>query len=454
MTSIRLRASAAFVLILLVVPACGSGGNPNTGLGRPTQSDGTISDSDISPGQVQLLASEMEREEALDVSSNDKAAVVQADTAFAFDLYARVTKGQGNTFLSPYSIALALSMTYAGARGPTAEQTGRVLHVSLPDEVWHRARNALDRAVTEPEQMANEGFEPLRLQVANSLWGQSSYQFHDTFLDLLAIHYGAGMRLVDYRNDPEGSRAAINGWVEDATKERIRNLIPQGLINDMTRLVLVNAVYFKGNWGLDFNPKRTTRGAFTLLDSSSRQVPMMRIKEKFDYAEGDGWKAARLPYAGGASMVVIAPDKGRFQAIEASLDAGMIERIRSEFEEREVDLAMPRFKFDARFSLAEALKDMGMTDAFEEPPGPSTADFTGITPVRELFLLDVVHKAFVSVDERGTEAAAATGSIFQAVSGAPPATLHLDRAFLFLIQDDETGSILFLGRLTDPSKAE
>jgi serpin B len=142
---------------------------------------------------------------------------------------------------------------------------------------------------------------------------------------------------------------------------------------------------------------------------------------------------------------------GRFHAIEASLDAGMLDRIRSEFEEREVDLAMPRFEFDASFRLAQVLKDMGMTDAFEAPPGPSTADFTGITPFRELFLLDVVHKAFVSVDERGTEAAAATGAVFQRVSGAAPAALHLDRPFLFLIQDDETQSILFLGRVVDPS---
>lgn len=429
MTPIGMRTLAVVALTVLVVTACGSS------------------------GAARLLASEKKREPTIQISSNDRAAVVEADTAFAFDLYSQAAEGQGNTLLSPYSIAVALSMTYAGARGPTADQMARVLHVSLQNEDWHRARNAIDQAVAEPEEMVSEGFEPLRLHVANSLWGQSSYPFLDTFLDPLALHYGAGMRLVDYRSDPEGSRAAINRWVEDATEERIRDLIPEGLINNLTRLVPVNAIYFKGNWRLDFDRKRTTRGAFTLLDGTSRQVPMMRMKEKFDYAEGDGWKAARLPYAGGASMVVIAPDAGRFRAIEANLDAGMLERVRSQFEEREVDLAMPRFKFDSSFRLADVLKDLGMTDAFEEPPGRGTADFTGVTPVRELFLLDVVHKAFVSVDERGTEAAAATGAVMQALSGAAPATLHLDRPFLFLIQDDETGSILFLGRVMDPGKA-
>jgi serpin B len=397
------------------------------------------------------LVSEENREPTTDVPSNDRAAIVQADTAFAFDLYARAAGGEGNKFLSPYSISVALSMTYAGARGQTADQMARVLHISLPDDAWHRARNAIDQAVTEPEEMVTGGFEPLRLHVANSLWGQSSYQFRDTFLDLLALHYGAGMHLVDYRSDHEGSRAAINSWVEDATKERIRDLIPEGLINDLTRLVLVNAIYFKGNWRLDFNPNRTTREAFALLDGTSRRVPMMRVKEEFDYAEGDGWKAARLPYAGGASMVVIAPDQGRFREIQEALNASFLEEIRSRFEERELDLAMPRFRFDSSFSLADTLTRLGMVNAFKAPPGPDTADFTRITHERELFLRDVVHKAFVSVDERGTEAAAATGAIFQRVSGAAPATLHLDRPFMFLIQDDETGSILFLGRVEDPS---
>jgi serpin B len=405
-----------------------------------------------SPSETQLLASKVDRETP-DVSDADRAAIVRADTAFAFDLYAQVTEGKGNTFLSPYSIAVALSMTYAGARGATAEQMARTLHVSFPGQDLHRARNAVDQAITEPDQTDEEvagGFEPLRLQVANSLWGQSGYDFRGEFLDLLARHYGAGMRLVNYRGDPEGSRSAINRWVEEATERRIVDLIPPEIINVMTRLVLVNAIHFQGNWLFKFDPEQTTRGEFTLLDGSRRSVSMMRIDRKYHYGEGDGWKAVQLPYAGGASMLVIAPDEGRFEDVESALHSGFVDRIRSELDEREVDLAMPRFEFDSDFSLAETLKTLGMGDAFRSPPGPSTADFSGMTRARELFLRDVVHKGFVSVDEQGTEAAAATGGVAEAVSGATPATLYLDRPFIFLIQDDETGSVLFVGRLTEP----
>jgi serpin B len=405
-----------------------------------------------SPSETQLLASKLHRETP-DVSDADRAAIVRADTAFAFDLYAEVTEGKGNTFLSPYSIAVALSMTYAGARGATAEQMANVLHVPHSAEEMHRARNAVDQAITEPGQMDEEvagGFEPLRLQVTNSLWGQLGYDFRGQFLDLLARHYGAGMRLVNYRGSPEGSRSAINRWVEEETERRIVDLIPPEVINEMTRLVLVNAIHFQGNWLFKFDPKQTTRGEFTLLDGRRRSVPMMRIDRKYDYGEGDGWKAVQLPYAGGASMLVIAPDEGRFEDVESGLDSGFLDGIRSELDEREVDLTMPRFEFDSSFSLAETLMSLGMVDAFRSPPGPSTADFTGLARVRELFLRDVVHKGFVSVDEQGTEAAAATGAVAEAVSGATPATLHLDRPFIFLIQDDETGSVLFIGRLTEP----
>jgi serpin B len=218
----------------------------------------------------------------------------------------------------------------------------------------------------------------------------------------------------------------------------------------MTRLVLVNAIHFQGNWLFKFDAQQTTRGGFTLLDGSRRSVPMMRVDRKYDYGEGDGWKAVRLPYAGGASMLVIAPDEGRFEDVESGLDSGFLAGIRSELDEREVDLAMPRFEFDSRFSLAETLMSLGMVDAFRSPPGPSTADFTGLARVRELFLRDVVHKGFVSVDEQGTEAAAATGAVAEAVSGATPAMLHLDRPFIFLIQDDETGSVLFIAGSPNP----
>ena len=202
--------------------------------------------------------------------------------------------------MSPYSVAAALSMVLAGARGLTSEQMAEVLHVALPGDRFHAARDALDRTImdVEPIRPGLEGLESLRIDIANSLWAQAGYEFREYFLELLARHYGAGIRLVDYCSDPEGSRIAINNWVAEATKRRIIDLVPGGMINAMTRLVLVNAIYFKGNWLSPFPSGQTRPAEWRLLDGNHRTVPMMHTCRKYQFAEGDGWKAVRLAYHG------------------------------------------------------------------------------------------------------------------------------------------------------------
>ncbi|MGD8760123.1 MAG: serpin family protein, partial [Anaerolineales bacterium] len=260
-----------------------------------------------------LVQSSVKRDESPQVAAIDLEAVVTGDTAFAFDLYQFIREQDGNLFYSPYSISVALAMTYAGARGETAEEMAQTLHFTLPQERLHPAFNALDldltrrsETVTEVEQ---EG-ERLRLHIANSLWGQSGYDFLAEFLDLLALNYGAGMRLVDYANAPEESRLMINQWVSDQTEEKIEDLIPSGLITPATRLVLANAIYFNASWLEPFEEENTREGIFYLLDGGQVTVPMMSQITDFRYLDGEGFQAVELPYLGSEmAMVILLPDE-------------------------------------------------------------------------------------------------------------------------------------------------
>lgn len=447
------RLLSMLIVFSVVLAACGGGAavpSPSTG---PSVTPGSSTPPTSEPeGDVTQVRADVPRGDTTDVTDAELATLVASDTVFAFDLYRRAAAGGANTVLSPYSIALALTMTYAGARGDTAAEMRQVLHLALPDDRIHAARNQLDLLLTTPGEMPpGDDREPLTLQVANSLWGQEGYPFRDEFLTLLAADYGAGMNLVDFATAAEKARRTINAWVERQTEGKITDLIPEGVVTELTRLVAVNAIWFKANWELPFDPDDTSDGTFTTLDGRRVTVPMMHAGLRTDYAEGDGYVAVRLRYAGDASMIVVVPDENRFDEVASAFGPDQLASLRAALTEHQVDLTFPSFRFRSRFSLGETLEDLGMVSAFTEPSQPGGADFTGMTDRRELFLHAVVHQAFIAVDEEGTEAAAATAAVVGLESAPPPATVVVDRPFLFLISHDPTGEILFLGQVTDPS---
>ena len=402
------------------------------------------------PAPGVLVKSDKERITSPDVSQSDQALLVEGNSAFAFELYRALKGEEGNLFYSPYSISLALAMTYAGARGETAEQMAATLQFILDQDRLHPAFNWLDAELaSRGEGAQGKDGEGFRLNIANAIWGQEDYTFLPDFLDVLAENYGAGLRVMDFITQAEKSRLAINEWVSDQTNNRIPELVPQGAIGALTRLVLTNAIYFNAAWAYPFDEKATANGPFYLLDGGQVTVPMMRQTESFGYADGDGYQAVELLYDGNElSMVILLPEVGHFQTFEEGLQAQQVSDIISDLQLGQVALTMPKFEFDSEFSLKDTLTGIGMRDAFS----PSDADFSGMTGNRELFISDVVHKAFIAVDEAGTEAAAATAVIVGTTSapGEPPVEVTLDRPFIFLIRDIETGTILFVGRVLNP----
>ena len=396
----------------------------------------------------EVIKSEKPRITSPQAGESDLTALASGNSAFAFDLYQALREEDGNLFYSPYSISLALAMTYAGARDETEKQMANTLHFTLPQDRLHPTFNSLDLELAQRGQGAKGKDEGgFRLNIVNAIWGQKDYHFLATFLDLLAENYGAGLRILNFASAPEESRITINEWVSDQTEDRIKDLLPPGSIDPLTRLVLTNAIYFNVAWQYPFNEDATRDGLFHLLDGGEVTVPMMSQKKSLGYAEGEGYQAVELPYDGRElSMVILLPQAGEFETFEKSLDSQRVDAIIKNLESSQVALTMPRFEFESSFRLREPLVAMGMPGAF------SNADFSGMTGNRDLFIADVVHKAFVSVDETGTEAAAATAVIMP--TAAPPGVtveVTVDRPFIFLIRDIETGAILFVGRVVDPS---
>jgi serpin B len=321
----------------------------------------------------------------------------------------------------------------------------------LAQDDLHRAFNALDiELASRGEGAQGRDDKGFRLNIVNAIWGQRDYPFLTEFLDTLAENYGAGLRVLDFIKAPEESRVTINEWVSDQTEERIEDLIPQGAIDSLTRLVLTNAIYFNAAWQYPFDESDTRDGTFYLLDGSEVTVPMMHQTEDFGYAEGDGYQVVELPYDGRElSMVILLPRAGQFGAFEDALDAQRVAAMIHDLERRQVILTMPKFEFESEFSLSHTLAAMGMPTAFSD-----SADFSGMTGNRELSISDVIHKSFVAVDEAGTEAAAAT-AVIMGLTALPPAEaveVSIDRPFLFLIRDIDTGSILFVGRVANPAE--
>ena len=389
--------------------------------------------------------SDAERIAEPNVPAGDLDALVVGNTDFAFALYQVLRAGDGNLVYSPHSISVALAMAYAGARGETEREMAQALSFLLAQERLHPAFNELDLALNAPPGIGDG--DPLELAIANSLWGQQGFEFLAPFLDTLAQHYGAGMRLVDYRSDPEAARQLINAWVSEQTNDRIPELFQPGIIDDLTRLILTNAVFFKASWLFPFDPADTAPGDFHLLDGGTVQAEMMRLNERTRYGEAGGAQTVRLPYSGlNYAAYVIMPDEGEFAAFEERLDADALDAIIGGLGDAQVTLTMPKFEFDSSFGLKETLRALGMETAFD----PKFADFSGMSDVADdLYIQDVVHEAFISVDEESTEAAAATGVGDDSLPLA--AVMNVDRAFLFVVRHERTGAILFVARVLDPT---
>jgi serpin B len=374
----------------------------------------------------------------------DVQTVVGGNNTFALDLYARLREKEGNLFCSPYSISTALAMTYAGARAETAEQMAKVLHFSLNQERLHPAFGSLR---TEIQGAAQK--HKYQLQTANRLWGQKGYGFLPDFLKTLERNYGAGLKEVDFIGAREEARTTINGWVEEQTQDRIKELIQRGMLTADTRLVLTNAIYFKAAWMRPFDLKQTKEGDFTRADGKKVQAKLMHGNHRTNYYKGDTFAALELPYEEhDLSMIVLLPNAADgLPAFEKRLTAANLTQWLGKLSDRRVDVTLPKFKLTSEFLLEKVLSKMGMPIAFDG----NKADFSGMTTREKLHISHVIHKAFVDVNEAGTEAAASTAVLMERLSAPPAATFHADHPFVYLIRDRRTGSILFLGRVTDPA---
>jgi serpin B len=371
--------------------------------------------------------------------------VADGNNQFALQLYQALRGTEGNLFFSPYSISTALAMAYAGARGETQQQMAQVLHLpAMTQEQLAQAFGAIIKGLNK-----RGGAGTYQLRVANALWGQQDYKFLPAFTELVEEQYGGTLRNVDFVTAAEQARQTINAWVDKQTDGKIKDLIGPGVLNTMTRLVLTNAIYFKGNWAQQFEKDQTRNQPFTLADGTKVQVPMMNQQAHFGYAEADTLQALEMPYVGDElSMIVLLPKKtDGIKELEEQLTPENLSDWMDQISRREVIVSMPKFKLTDKFDLGRTLQSMGMTDAFTQ-----RADFSGMAGTRNLLISAVIHQAYVDINEEGTEAAAATGVSVSLTSIGPESTpvFRADHPFLVLIRDKPSGSILFLGRTMKP----
>lgn len=367
---------------------------------------------------------------------------------FAVKLYQKLAEEEGNLIFSPYSIFQAFLMTYAGANAETKAEIAKTLDIDLDDgDMVHQWMNALNLRLTTRPEFADPEAQPLEFNVANALWAQQGEHFEQAFLDKLAANYDAGLKLVDFAN-AEDARQLINLWVAAQTNDKIKNLIPEGVLSEMTRLVITNAVYFKGAWQHQFDAQFTNRQSFTKLDGSQTETDMMHTAFNGSGFVSESYQAVRLPYEqSGFSMALIMP-KGDFKAFENSLSEDVLDDVLKALSNQAmINLSMPKFKTESSFGLADTLKQLGMKSAFDK----DSADFSGITGNKDLYISGVVHKAFIDVNEEGTEAAAATAAMMNTTSlPAESYELVFDHPFIYVIYDQMTGTIVFMGRVVAP----
>jgi serpin B len=390
----------------------------------------------------------LKADDALDLQS-----VVDGNTTFALNLYDKLDTKEGNLFFSPYSISTVLALVDGGADGTTEKQMTGALHLGLSPEKLSHAFAALD-AKLKMVQAKNK----ITLLTANSLWPQQDFHFLPSYIALARESYDAAITPVDYVGDSEGARKQINDWVEARTRGKITNLIQPGALDESSRLVVVNAIYFKGAWANRFNTQFTQPLPFHVSSEKTVTTPMMQLSQssdKFGYAEFPGLKVLELPYAGDdVSMLVLLPDQvDGIKDLEGKLTAQNLALWTKNLYFEEVNVTLPTFKATSQFSLGEELAALGMTDAFDK----SKADFSRMDGTNDLYVGAVIHKAFVDVNEEGTEAAASTAVVMEdGATAMEPRTgeFHADHPFLFLIRDNGTGGILFLGRVSDPTTSQ
>lgn len=397
-----------------------------------------------------LTARSSESRDVIPASDSRVAEQAKSINQFASRMYKQLVEENKNLFFSPYSITAALGMTDGGAAGETDKQIRNALQVTLTGEDFHAALNGLDRSLAAH----SEETENLELNVVNSIWQQNSLLIKDTYLDLLARNYGAGVNLLDFRKNPESCRIIINNWVSEQTTSRINNLLPPGSINTLTELVLTNAIYFMADWLYSFNSEKTDNQEFQLLDGEKVLVPTMKLEGenggeiKLLYTEAENVRVLELPYKGGRiAMDFILPDSGMFSDFESNFSAEDITGLLDKLNPTVLPpIRIPKFQFTTEpMSLTNAFKSLGMTAPF------SNADFSGISDKYNLVISDIIHKAFIKVDEKGTEAAAATAIILGRDTTASSYPIFVaDRPFIYLIRDTQTKAILFMGRVMDP----
>lgn len=400
-----------------------------------------------------------------EIDDETLATLVDGNTVFALDLYAElISRSPGeNLFVSPYSVSVALAMTWLGADGNTATDMAETLRFALDQDELHATFQALNAEIAPPEISSDETTgddsheQPqFQLRTANALWGQDGFPFDESFVETLATHYGAGMNEVDFQSNPDAARRIINGWVEERTEGKVEDLLPADVIDTYTRLVLTNAIYFQARWLNEFDKQRTEEGTFTNLDGSTTEMSMMTTTEGFPYAELDGHQVVELPYASrDVSMVVVLPAEGAFESFERNLDGDRLASLFDALEPSGVSVTMPRFTVELAFSLKDSLSALGMEVAFD----PSRANFDGMiqegADAPDLYVKDAVHKTFVDVDEKGTEAAAATGVVMAYLSATiEQFDVTVNRPFLFFIRHRETDTVLFAGRVVDGDAAQ
>lgn len=373
----------------------------------------------------------------------DVSSVVNANNKFAFDLYSKNKSEKGNIFFSPYSISTALAMTYEGARGRTAEEIQKVFY-------FQKDNNLRRSAFTKIYNEINKKDKKYKLNTANALWAQKDFQFLNDYFSLVKKYYGGKVTNLDFIKETEKSRIMINNWVEKQTNDKIKDLIPQGMINKLTRLVLTNAIYFKGDWVKQFDKKHTREQDFRIRPGNTVKVQMMNLRTGFNYTETGKLQILELPYSGKElSMFILLPIGDDLSALEKSLNIEKLSEWRNKLREEQVNVYLPIFKFETKYFMKGTLEEMGMPTVFSYD-----ADFSRMTGRKDLFISEVIHQAFVEVNEEGTEAAAATAVIMtlKSVKEEPEIKIFkADHPFIFIIQEIKTGNILFLGRVSNPS---
>jgi len=450
------RLSFLPVLMGLAVLACSSSDSED-----PTKPD---------PANYPSVArSEVARDSADSIPAATLEAIVEADNAFAFDLYStvRTNAAPGNLVLSPLSVSLAMSMTYAGAQNTTASEMAKSLHFDAPGLDAHSGQNALSQALASraadalvaaqhnAEMSGSEAPSPddFRLHIVNSVWGDGSYTWEQPFLDTLARSYGTGVYLADFINQYDAERIRINTWVSDETHDKINDLLPDGSLDDKTRMVLVNAMHLKLPWEMPFSSTSTAAGTFNKADGTTVSADFMSQQESFSYFENETMQLAALPLVGRQVSLVVALPKGSLDDLESSLNAGSWKTAWDGRSPQLVALKLPKFSFTSQsIKLKDAFVALGTEQAFD----PGLADFYGMCqqpPIDErLFISEIIHKAMMAVDENGVEAAAATAVIMAGTTASPePVAMVVDKPFVVAIVDEPTGALLFLGHISDPT---